>query len=456
MIGIGALKTLRIPLLLFTLYVVFMTPMMGRKKGYTVDATPSFQITQSIVENGQLFPDEKVKQGYIYSIVYLPFYKIAQWLSPLFPGLEQGWVERKSMCWMNTVTTACTVGLMARLLKVLHFSVKSQIIVPLLYGFTTLAFCYARYDYNKCLATFLLLFSFYGYVRLVHQQKISGALYWSVAMGLLAMLRLEMMIVIPVYVWGFWRIGIKDYLTWRHGLLLSLPIIFGILFVFLYNVYYWKGSLAGGYEGQLNFNPFTAFVGFILSPGKNIWLFNPILILVPVGIPWFLRKDGPAFKVGMGIIGVLFLFYCFWGNWWGGWGYGPRHLVPLLPLAVLPLAAVIDDGSMRHIWMLFFLGIFGFAVQLLGSAIDFNDVILTLMRAGIDEEALIWAPILNPVFQHAHFLMNISLTRWDWGWFGLYENISFETWCVWFIVWIFCLFLLVYCLWREFNRNEGK
>ncbi len=456
MIGIEALKTLRIPLLLFTLYVVFMTPMMGRKKGYTVDATPSFQITQSIVENGQLLPEEKVKQGYIYSLVYLPFYKIGQWLSPLFPGLEPGWVERKCMCWMNTVITACTIGLMALLLNILHCRVKSQIIVPLLYGFTTLAFCYARYDYNKCLAAFLLLFSFYGYVQFVHQQKLSGALYWSVALGLLAMLRLEMMIVIPVYVWGFWRNGIKENLTWRRSLLLSFPLVFGLLFVFLYNFYYWKGALTGGYEGQLNFNPIPAFVGFILSPGKNIWLFNPVLILVPIGMQWFLHEHGHVFKVKIGIIGILFLLYCFWGNWWGGWGYGPRHLVPLLPLAVLPLAAVIDDGSIRHKWMLLFLGMIGFTVQLLGSAIDFNDVILTLMRAGIDEEALIWAPIVNPVFQHAHFLMNISLNRWDWGWIGLFENISYETWWVWFIGWIFCLFLLIYCLWREFNRNEGK
>src|SRR5690554_6537198 len=90
----------KIPILLILFYLILMTPLMGRKKGYTVDANPSFYITYAIVETGNLFPPVSVKQGYFYSIVYTPFYLLGKSIHLISPDtFPAGWIERKLMCW---------------------------------------------------------------------------------------------------------------------------------------------------------------------------------------------------------------------------------------------------------------------------------------------------------------------------------------------------------------------
>ncbi|MBZ0255364.1 hypothetical protein K8I31_04850 [bacterium] len=115
--------SLRLALLVAALYLVFMTPLLGRKLGYTVDATPSFQLTRVIVSEGTLFPDVKVKQGWLYSIAYLPFYGLGTLLhATVFSSQPLDWVQRKCMCWMNMVFAAMTLGLIARTLGRLGYS----------------------------------------------------------------------------------------------------------------------------------------------------------------------------------------------------------------------------------------------------------------------------------------------------------------------------------------------
>ncbi|MEW6238894.1 MAG: hypothetical protein AB1656_26215 [Candidatus Omnitrophota bacterium] len=426
----------RLPFLLAAFYIVFLTPLMGRKHGYTVDATPSYKLTKTIVEEGRLFPAIAVKQGYVYSIVYLPFYFLGDGLQRLFPGIEADWMRRKCLCWMNTVLTGATVGLLSLTILRLGFSRKAQIAVPILYGFSTLAFAYARYDYNKCLAALLLLSSFYGFLLLRRDGRISGVWMCGVSLGLLAMLRLEMMAAVPIYGIGL-VLSKKDF--WRNGkklAALAVPLFLGVVFVFVYNHFYWSGEVSGGYEGQFHLNPFPALFGFLFSPGKNIWFFNPILLFLPLSVRLFREKTEDVFWVWLGLLLSLLVLYCCWGNWWGGWGFGPRHLVPLLPLAVLPLAGLVDKDDRPSWRLLMFLGALGFVVQILGSAIDFNDVIMTLMKAGISEEALIWNPLWNPIAQHALFLKHLPYSRWDFGWMGLGQILSPITLTVFILVWI--------------------
>ena len=153
------------------LYILIMTPLMGRKMGYTLDATPSFQVTRAIVETGDLFPDISVKQGYLYSVVYIPFYLMGKAAAMFLPAFTEDWVERKFMCWMNTVITGATLGMMVLTGTALGFRKRTGVIMALLYGFSTLAFPYARYDYNKVLAGFLLLLVFYFYIQSVQQRQ---------------------------------------------------------------------------------------------------------------------------------------------------------------------------------------------------------------------------------------------------------------------------------------------
>ncbi len=406
------------------LYILIMTPLMGRKMGYTLDATPSFQVTRAIVETGDLFPDISVKQGYLYSVVYIPFYLMGKAAAMFLPAFTEDWVERKFMCWMNTVITGATLGMMVLTGTALGFRKRTGVIMALLYGFSTLAFPYARYDYNKVLAGFLLLLVFYFYIQSVQQRQWKFVLLSGISLALLVMVRLEMVIAaVPI---GMGIYGIQQDMRGKvkQSLYLLGPLAAGVLFVILYNFFYWQGEIAGGYEeGEEGFqlNPFNALAGFVLSPGKSMFLFNPILLLFPFALRPFSYRVGSLFKVWACTLLSIFLLYCFWGNWWGGWGGGARHLVPLLPLVVLSLAALWEETETQVRGVLVFLGIAGFLVQLLGSFVDFNDVLLTLFNAGagdgipaaVMEYRIIWNPLLSQLLHHSLFFFNLPVSRWD-------------------------------------------
>ncbi len=99
--------------------------------------------------------------------------------------------------------------------------------------------------------------------------------------------------------------------------------------------------LATGYAGEAFSTPvWKGIGGLLLSPGKGIWLYAPPLLLSAFLWPRF-RRGHPALGEFLALAWAVALpFYGAWWAWDGGWGWGPRLLVPLLPLSCLPLLAL--------------------------------------------------------------------------------------------------------------------
>ncbi len=425
-----------LPLLLALFYIVLMTPLMGRKNGYTVDATPSFQLTRTILTTGEWFPPNlPVKQGYIYSVVYIPFYIMGDALSALFPGVDADWIHRKCLCWMNTVVTGLTVGILSLVIRRMKYSKTAQIAIPLLFGFSTMAFNYARYDYNKCLAGLGLLLAFYYAIRFVERGGMKFILACGAVLGFLAALRLELLIATPVLLWGILRSQESSRERYISGATFLIPCLLGIAWVLFYNYRYWGGEASGGYEEGFQANPMPGLIGFLFSPGKNLWVFNPVLLLLPLSLRTFREQQKALFPLWLGIVLTVFGLYCFWGNWWGGWGWGPRHLVPLLPLLILPLAVVVDSGNPSYRTLLAILALAGIGAQCLGAAVDFNDVIMALTRSQVTEPELIWNPVWNALLQHGILLGYRPFSLWDIGWIGLKNTLPGAVFWSMLILW---------------------
>ncbi len=435
-----------VPILLALFYIVFLTPLMGRKNGYTVDATANFRLTKEIVQTGNPLPDIAVKQGYMYSIVYIPFYLLGDFVHSLIPEIPSDYFQRKSLCWMNTVITGITLGVLSILVRLLGFSRPAQVFIPLIYGFSTFAFAYARYDYNKCLAALFLLLSFYFIIKLMKYHMTLDSLLAGLFLALLVTIRLELGVVFPVFFYQTMKYSKSGKHKWLDCGVFLFPVALGVAFVIVYNFLYWGGEVSGGYETGFQLNPFPAIAGFLTSPGKSIFIFNPVVLLLPLVIRPFREKCSDIFWFWAETLIVLLLLYSFWGNWWGGWGFGPRHLVPFMPLLVLPLSVIPSFPSRTLKICAVFLAAVGTGVQLIGSAIDFNDVIYTLMKAGITEHQLIWNPIVNPVFQHILFISNIPFNRWDFALFAWYSYFPALFYFGIVIVWLLCLSLIGYRL----------
>jgi hypothetical protein len=152
-----------------------------------------------------------------------------------------------------------------------------------------------------------------------------------------------------------------------------------------------------GYGGQASpaaFSTplFVGLYGLLLSSGKGLVWFAPVVLLVPAGVraakasrwrawpasAWRARLglDHPA---GLAAAGALLAWivglalYARFQHWAGDGSFGPRYLVPLLPLAFLMVAFAIQAEATRARRALaIVLAALGLLVQVGGVAIYFG------------------------------------------------------------------------------------
>ena len=88
-------------------------------------------------------------------------------------------------------------------------------------------------------------------------------------------------------------------------------------------------------------------LGLVFSPGFGLLANMPLLILAPAGV-WLLWKRHRALAL---LVGYAFaVSYVYFGTldspvWHGFGGWGPRYLVPIIPLMVLPLGFFLDRAA---------------------------------------------------------------------------------------------------------------
>jgi len=119
----------------------------------------------------------------------------------------------------------------------------------------------------------------------------------------------------------------------------------------------------------------TGLYGLLLSSGKGVMWFAPVLWLaIPGGI--LLRRVGAAHaRLGVAIavaLATALALYAKFEHWAGDGSFGPRYLVPLLPLAFLPVAFFLHRAPPWRRALATLLATAGLAVQIGGVAIYFG------------------------------------------------------------------------------------
>lgn len=145
-----------------------------------------------------------------------------------------------------------------------------------------------------------------------------------------------------------------------------LPVsLFGVLIASL-NYYRFGSPFAFGYGELSSFgNPVASGVyNFLFNPDKSLFLFAPIMLLFPLAIFRFAKNHAWEGILIAALITVNLIIHSAWWAWEGGQTWGPRFLLPLIPLSVVPFASLLDRKAFTAAASLLFAA--GFAVNLLG------------------------------------------------------------------------------------------
>jgi hypothetical protein len=158
-----------------------------------------------------------------------------------------------------------------------------------------------------------------------------------------------------------------------YGFLGFLPFLLAFL---AYNWIRYESFFEVGYnsgrDAALGFATpmLSGLHGLLFSPGKSIFVYAPVLVVLPIGVvlAWRRHKEVVLYAA----IPVVFTFLTM-AKWWSGlgdWGWGPRLVVPMYPFLFLSVLYVMrrEHWSWRGtIGVLIALGVF---VNFLGIVVD--------------------------------------------------------------------------------------
>jgi hypothetical protein len=306
---------------------------------------------------------------------------------------------------------------------------------------------YARICYTEIIqaACFLLFFS--ALLEAARSPRPASLARWGLLAGVLLNAKNVFLACLPgALVWLAWRLrgrpGWPRLLAWA-----ALGFVPGAVALGWYGWVRWGSPFATGYEGVThgfwNENPLTGLWGFLLSPGKSVFLFSPPLLLALFGLPRFLRRHreiGWALALTVLPIVLIYSRYLYWS---ADWSWGPRYLVFALPALLLPAAELfvpIDSPAeprRRRLKIAVWAALLGgAAVQILGGVFGWDDFIRISHQAqmqwlGVPDirgtaqapvecvscienmYPIQWLPPMQPIAGHL-WLLRHKIARSDW------------------------------------------
>lgn len=280
----------------------------------------------------------------------------------LFSGPKFLWYRAKdpnavwhffALSFTNAVVVAATCWLLFALLVQLGFPVATALAGAAVAGLASPLWPYARDFFAEPLGGLgILAFVFFA-ERFRSRPVAARSLPAGLALGLTAVAKAGHLILFPaaaaLFAYILWRNlkGARERLA--QGGWFALGVAFMLALVAAFNLARFGTITATGYEGELNrwtTPAWTGLKGLLISPGRGLLPHFPIVLVSVLMTRSMYRRSPHLTLFTWAALLSLVLFYCRWHAWFGGWCWGPRFLVPVIPLLVV-LAAPLLDATAR-------------------------------------------------------------------------------------------------------------
>ena len=277
--------------------------------------------------------------------------------------------------------SALTVVAVYRLARELGASYVRSLAAALAFAFGTLAWYYSTTVFTEPLIGLAMigaLWSLYRYRRDGHARELLGA-GALVALTLLARWDSVLLVIVPFG--GYALIQVRGRVLpgtkWIGRLLLfAAPIAAALAVNLAYDWVRYGSPLDAGPRtqggGAFSTPLLTGLYGLLLSPGASIVMYVPLVLAVAASFPAFLRRWRAEALLITALLVLRLLVYAQW-SFWDGREWGPRFLVPVLPLLVLMLIALPADRRIR-IGAVVLIGL-GVSIQLLGQIVPYDTIV---------------------------------------------------------------------------------
>jgi len=359
---------------------------------HSSDGQAMFAVTESLVRRGDydinqilwmgqqqgtygLDGELYCRKGIATSLLSLPL----AWMGLVAPF----WGMVHTTLLFNALVTALTGLLVYLYVNRLGYPASASLVLSLVFGLATLAWPYAKYFFSDPLAGLGLLGTAYFLLRYRDNGRTSDTLWAGTSLGLAVATRFANIITLPLF--GLLLLAYIKGQGTRNKYLppvlaFALPLALTALLLGGYNYARYGDVLQTGYLPQEKFSTpwLEGISGLLVSPGRGLFLYAPILLVSLPAIPAFVKRHRLEAALALLVSASYVLLYGRWFFWHAGYAWGPRFLVPMVPFAVILMAPLVEKLSGKG-WLAFAaLCLVSVAIQILGLSVDF-----TLFQEGL-------------------------------------------------------------------------
>jgi hypothetical protein len=281
-------------------------------------------------------------------------------------------------------------------------AVISSFVATLCLALTTFFWTYSRNLFDGVLCHTLLTLSLFLLLR-YRKNNNSWVLFGCfICLGFAFITRISMILAILVsfgYLMSLHRSSLA--IRVRELLLATLTLVPFFLWQSWYNylrtgIFYKSAVQTSIYaeNNALDGNIFVGITGFLLSPGKSIFIYAPLLILSVLLFRKFYREHRKEAIYIAALTILWFFLHARLRSWYGAWGWGPRHFITILPILFLPFAVNLEYILKKTTLKIFaiILASFGFLLALSSIISNWHFRIMYAQERGLfEDKVFIWS-----------------------------------------------------------------
>ncbi len=343
-------KKIKIGLLIFCLIsLIYFLSANGNIE--ISDTYFSIQTAKAIVTNHSLSA-EGCRAGYCYkskldgkyyskyglglAFIFTPYVLLAKNVAA-FTSLPENQLIDFLLSFYNIFFGAGACVIMFYLVRFFGNSNRISLIMALLLGLGTFCWRYSVWDFPETTQMFFLFLAVYCLLKNSLKEVGLGALSLSCLL-LLKTLYIFYLPIFLLYILMKNRKNMKGLLA-RASIFIFITLL-GFGFILFLNYIRFGEFFEFGYgkeAGNFYLSGIKEHAAKLLYwLDKGVFIYNPLFILGILGYFKFFKTFRKEAVFFISIIALNFILTCIWYGWHGGSSWGPRYLVPVAPLWLIP------------------------------------------------------------------------------------------------------------------------